>query len=194
MHDSYTKNEQQHAARARRVNDCFINSKDFVPPGMLFGEFWREGELTLFFGAAGTGKSVLTMQMGDSIARGSGMGAFKMEAKRQKVLYVALALSDTQIQMRYSDAATRNSHSKHHEFSRNLYRERPGPKKEICAWLRERVNEQGYKAVMLTDTAIMRYPHYHEPTDTPDKLDYGKMARITGALAPMVKVMVNEKP
>jgi hypothetical protein len=123
---------------------------------MLFGEFWREGELTLFFGAAGTGKSVLTMQMADSIARGKGIGAFKMEAKRQKVLYVDLALSDTQIQMRYSHAARQNSNSKHHDFSRNLYRERPGPNEEICAWLRERINEEGYKVVIIDDINALR--------------------------------------
>jgi len=32
----------------------------------------------------------------------------------------------------------------------------------------------GYPAVMVTDTAPFRYPHYHEPTDTPDKLDYDR--------------------
>lgn len=156
MHDSFTKGEQQNSRHARRVNDCFINSKDFVPPGMLFGEFWREGELTLLFGAAGTGKSILAMQIADSIARGRGIGAFKMEAKRQKVLYVDLALSDTQIQMRYSHAAGQSSNSKHHDFSRNLFRERPGPKETICAWLRERVNEEGYRVVVIDDINALR--------------------------------------
>ena len=35
----------------------------------------------------------------------------------------------------------------------------------------------GVPAVMLTDTATFRNPHYHRPTDTPDRLDYGRMAR-----------------
>lgn len=30
---------------------------------------------------------------------------------------------------------------------------------------------------MVSDTAPFRYPHYHEPDDTPDKLDYGRLAR-----------------
>jgi Peptidase family M28 len=38
--------------------------------------------------------------------------------------------------------------------------------------------QQGWPAVMLTDTAVFRYPHYHEPTDTPDKLDYERLARV----------------
>ena len=37
----------------------------------------------------------------------------------------------------------------------------------------------GYPAIMVTDTAPFRYRHYHKPTDTPDKIDYAKLARIT---------------
>lgn len=36
----------------------------------------------------------------------------------------------------------------------------------------------GYDAVMVTDTAFYRNNHYHQPTDTPDTLDYGKMAEV----------------
>ncbi|MBI1900675.1 MAG: M28 family peptidase [Planctomycetia bacterium] len=38
--------------------------------------------------------------------------------------------------------------------------------------------EAGYPALMITDTAPFRYPHYHLETDTPDKIDYGKMAKV----------------
>ncbi len=42
----------------------------------------------------------------------------------------------------------------------------------------------GYRALMVTDTAPYRYPYYHTREDTPDKLDYSRMARaITGLLA-----------
>ncbi|RYZ79452.1 MAG: M28 family peptidase [Proteobacteria bacterium] len=36
--------------------------------------------------------------------------------------------------------------------------------------------EQGYPALMVTDTAFFRNPHYHELTDTPETLNYEKMA------------------
>ena len=39
-------------------------------------------------------------------------------------------------------------------------------------------SDQGFQAVMITDTATFRYPHYHEPTDTPDKVDTAKLARV----------------
>ena len=41
---------------------------------------------------------------------------------------------------------------------------------------------QGYRAVMITDTAPYRYPHYHAATDTPDKLAYPELRQITLAL------------
>ncbi len=36
----------------------------------------------------------------------------------------------------------------------------------------------GVPAVMLTDTAFFRNTEYHRPGDTPDRLDYGRMARV----------------
>ena len=41
---------------------------------------------------------------------------------------------------------------------------------------------QGYPALMVTDTAFYRYPHYHTAGDTPDKIDYDTMAQVTGGL------------
>lgn len=40
----------------------------------------------------------------------------------------------------------------------------------------------GYPAIMVTDTAPFRYPHYHRPTDTIDKLDFDKLARVVHGL------------
>jgi hypothetical protein len=51
---------------------------------------------------------------------------------------------------------------------------------------------QGYDAIMITDTAFNRYPHYHLPSDTPDKLDYERMARVTLGLAAMLKELAHE--
>ena len=41
---------------------------------------------------------------------------------------------------------------------------------------------QGYRAVMITDTAFYRYRHYHLPTDTPDKHAYPELTRVTSGL------------
>ena len=46
-----------------------------------------------------------------------------------------------------------------------------------------------YPAIMVTDTALYRYPHYHLPSDTPDKVDTEKLARITRGVERMVRDM-----
>lgn len=45
----------------------------------------------------------------------------------------------------------------------------------------------GYPAVMVTDTALYRYPHYHSYTDTPDKVDYYRLTLVTVGLLPVVE-------
>lgn len=45
---------------------------------------------------------------------------------------------------------------------------------------------QGYPALMVTDTAFHRNPHYHTSEDTPDKLNYPEMARVVNGLAGMM--------
>jgi len=49
--------------------------------------------------------------------------------------------------------------------------------------------QQGYEAVMITDTAPYRYPHYHLPSDTPDKLDYDSFARVVMGLSTMLDAL-----
>ena len=36
----------------------------------------------------------------------------------------------------------------------------------------------GYPAIMVTDTALFRNPHYHSPTDLPATLDYQRLGRV----------------
>lgn len=43
--------------------------------------------------------------------------------------------------------------------------------------------KEGYPAIMVTDTALFRYEHYHSMTDTPDKIDYARLARVAGGMA-----------
>jgi len=47
-----------------------------------------------------------------------------------------------------------------------------------------------YPSLMITDTALFRYPHYHQPTDTPDKVDFDKLARITKGLERVLRELV----
>jgi hypothetical protein len=47
--------------------------------------------------------------------------------------------------------------------------------------------EQGFPAVMVTDTAPYRYPHYHTLGDTPDRVDFEGLARVVDGLAAVVE-------
>ncbi len=46
--------------------------------------------------------------------------------------------------------------------------------------------QQGYPGVMVTDTAPFRYPQYHTQGDTPDKVDYERLARVVAGLERVV--------
>ena len=68
----------------------------------------------------------------------------------------------------------------------------------IC--LPEKVNEirlsdnssfwdQGYRALMLTDTSFLRNPNYHRSTDTPETLDYQRMTEVTLGVASAMRYL-----
>jgi Zn-dependent M28 family amino/carboxypeptidase len=52
--------------------------------------------------------------------------------------------------------------------------------------------EQGYPAVMVTDTAFFRYAPYHTHSDTPDKLSFDRMARVVAGVARVVEELASQ--
>jgi Zn-dependent M28 family amino/carboxypeptidase len=53
--------------------------------------------------------------------------------------------------------------------------------------------KEGYKAVMITDTAPYRYPFYHTSQDTWEKLDYDRMARVVVGVVKVVSDLSEQK-
>jgi len=51
--------------------------------------------------------------------------------------------------------------------------------------------QHGFPAIMLTDTAPYRYPHYHTFRDTPDKVDAEKLARVVKGVERMIRDMAS---
>lgn len=51
--------------------------------------------------------------------------------------------------------------------------------------------QQGYPGLMITDTAPFRYPYYHRAEDTPDKIDYGKLAQVVAGLERVIREVTN---
>ena len=50
--------------------------------------------------------------------------------------------------------------------------------------------DQGFQALMVTDTAPFRYPHYHQPSDTPDKVDDENLARVVKGIERVIRDIV----
>lgn len=51
----------------------------------------------------------------------------------------------------------------------------------------------GYPAIMLTDTAFYRYPYYHTAQDTPDKIDYERLARVVKGVEAVVRDLAGQQ-
>jgi len=50
---------------------------------------------------------------------------------------------------------------------------------------------QGYPALMVTDTAPFRNPHYHKPSDTPDQVNFDHLTRVVVGLSKVVEELAN---
>lgn len=85
-------------------------------PKMLFGSFWMQGELCILFADTNIGKSILAVQLGDSISRHQHINGFELEAGPTPVLYVDFELSSQQFEARYSDSGG------NYRFASNFYR------------------------------------------------------------------------
>jgi Zn-dependent M28 family amino/carboxypeptidase len=49
--------------------------------------------------------------------------------------------------------------------------------------------DQGYAALMITDTSFFRNPHYHQESDRPETLDYPFLAKVTLGVARAVATL-----
>lgn len=49
----------------------------------------------------------------------------------------------------------------------------------------------GWPAIMVTDTAPFRNPHYHRPSDRPETLDYARLAHVVEGLEGVVRALAD---
>jgi hypothetical protein len=52
--------------------------------------------------------------------------------------------------------------------------------------------QEGYPGIMVTDTALFRYPNYHSPTDTVDKVNFDRAARVVEGIGTVVEDLANK--
>lgn len=54
--------------------------------------------------------------------------------------------------------------------------------------------QERYPAAMVTDTALFRYPHYHTAGDTPGRVHYDRLARVTAGLVEVIRGLAVAPP
>lgn len=52
--------------------------------------------------------------------------------------------------------------------------------------------QEQYPAIMITDTALFRYPYYHTPFDTSNRVSFDKMARVVDGVRRVVDSLTTE--
>ncbi|RYD96348.1 MAG: AAA family ATPase [Sphingobacteriales bacterium] len=83
--------------------DQWLRQENEKPaPRMLFGNFWFEGELCILFADTNMGKSILAVQLGDSISSNEPVVPFELHDERAHVLYIDFELSSKQFELRNS--------------------------------------------------------------------------------------------
>jgi hypothetical protein len=53
--------------------------------------------------------------------------------------------------------------------------------------------QEQYPAIMVTDTALFRYPYYHTPSDTANHVDFVKMTRVVNGVRRVVEALSSEE-
>lgn len=122
-------------------------------PQMLFDEMWYEGEICIFFADTNTGKSILAVQIADSISRGVPIDGFKISAEAQPVVYFDFELFDKQFELRYSV-----DYQQHYRFANNLKRAEIDPDMSIpehYACMEDYLHDSMVDTIMATDARVL---------------------------------------
>ena len=110
----------------KSANRWIDQAKNRPIPQKLFGEFWFEFELCILFADTNLGKSILAVQIGNSISKGIPIRGFPSEVEKQPILYFDFELSDKQFENRYSE-----NYEQHYHFDDNFYRVEINPYAEV---------------------------------------------------------------
>ncbi|WP_295795563.1 AAA family ATPase [Mucilaginibacter sp.] len=112
--------------RLRSASDWMEQASKRPIPKMLFGELWFQGEQCIMFADSNLGKSILAVQVGDSISRNEPLGPFRLEAGQQRILYFDFELADKQFEARYS-----SNYIHHYPFTHDFLRAELDPMADV---------------------------------------------------------------
>lgn len=122
-------------------------------PRRLLSELWHEGELCILFADTNTGKSILAVQIADSISRGVAIPGLTLEAEAQPVVYMDFELFDKQFQARYSV-----NYEQEYAFDSRFYRVEVNPDQDVPAadlTMEEYLNDSLDRLIRKTGTKVL---------------------------------------
>lgn len=136
----------------KTANEWINEAKKRPIPKMLFSEFWFENELCILFADTNLGKSILAVQIANSISLGDPIRGFKLEAPSQKILYFDFELSDKQFENRYSI-----DFKNHYNWHKNFLRVEINPDSPIPENLKfeDFLSQSLEKAIQATGAKIL---------------------------------------
>jgi hypothetical protein len=129
---------------------------------MLFDSMWYEGDLCILFADTNVGKSILAVQIGDSISRGVPVPGFGMDAGAHPVAYFDFELSARQFLARYS------LDGRHYPFADTFYRAELDMTADYTQWsfktfdaflyaqLEQYVEKSGVKVLIIDNLTFLR--------------------------------------
>lgn len=130
--DLEAEKENKGLFKVKTANQWIEQAKTSPIPLMLFGELWHDSELCILFADTNLGKSILAVQIADSISKGKTIAGFKLEAEKQTVLYFDFELSAKQFEIRYCMKNEAEKVLEHHySFDENFKRLEINPDAEI---------------------------------------------------------------
>lgn len=86
----------------KSANEWMKDAEKMPLQRKLFGELWFENEACVLFAETNSGKSILAVQIAESISSGRVYAPFDMTAGAQKVLYFDFELCERQFSVRYT--------------------------------------------------------------------------------------------
>jgi hypothetical protein len=84
------------------TNEWIEYAKNNPIPLMLFGELWFEKEMAILFSDTNLGKSIVAVQIANSLSKGMSTANLTNQCPAQKVLYLDFELTSKQFENRYS--------------------------------------------------------------------------------------------
>ncbi len=109
--------EEDQFLEIKKAHEWLEKAMLLPKPVKLFDRFWNERELCILFADTNIGKSILAVQIANSISRGEPIPGFELETEAQPVLYFDFELNCKQFELRYS-----NDYTDHYVFHPNLHR------------------------------------------------------------------------